>query len=72
VPITIAIDEPVEELTLSIGRPRTLPARECYRWVALVVMLFFLAVSGPATIGHLEEPAYLGRLGWARGDGTTR
>jgi ATP-binding cassette subfamily B protein len=28
------------------------------------------AASGPATVGHLEDPAYLSRLGRARGDGT--
>ncbi len=29
-----------------------------------------MAASEPATIGHLEDPAYLSRLGRARGDGT--
>ncbi len=98
--ITIAIGELVDGLTSAIGQgPGTPAARECYRWVALIVVLFFLthlaesartalgralgrrvtgrlgervmmAASEPATIGHLEDPAYLSRLGRARGDGT--
>jgi ATP-binding cassette, subfamily B, bacterial len=98
--ITIAIGELVDGLTSAIGQgPGTPAARECYRWVALIVVLFFLthladsartalgralgrrvtgrlgervmmAASEPATIAHLEDPAYLGRLGRARGDGT--
>jgi ATP-binding cassette subfamily B protein len=98
--ITIAIGELVDGLTAAIGQgPGTPAARECYRLVALIVVLFFLthlaesartalgralgrrvtgrlgervmmAASEPATIGHLEDPAYLGRLGRARGDGT--
>jgi hypothetical protein len=28
------------------------------------------AASEPATIGHLEDPAYLSKLGQARSDGT--
>lgn len=98
--ITIAIGELVDGLTSAIGQGLGTPAaRECYRWVALIVVLFFLthlaesartalgralgrrvtgrlgervmmAASEPATIGHLEDPAYLGRLGRARGDGT--
>ncbi len=98
--ITIAIGELVDGLTSAIGHGLGTPAaRECYRWVALIVVLFFLthlaesartalgralgrrvtgrlgervmmAASEPATIGHLEDPAYLSRLGRARGDGT--
>jgi ABC-type multidrug transport system fused ATPase/permease subunit len=98
--ITIAIGELVDALTSAIGHGLGTPAaRECYRWVALIVVLFFLthlaesartalgralgrrvtgrlgervmmAASEPATIGHLEDPAYLGRLGRARGEGT--
>ena len=98
--ITIAIGELVDGLTSAIGHgPGTPAARECYRWIALIVVLFFLthlaesartalgralgrritgrlgervmmAASAPATIGHLEDPAYLSRLGRARGDGT--
>ena len=98
--ITIAIGELVEGLTSAIGQGLGTPAaRDCYRWVALIVVLFFLthladsartalgralgrrvtgrlgervmmAASEPATIGHLEDPAYLSRLGRARGDGT--
>ena len=98
--ITIAIGELVDGLTSANGQGLGTPAAtECYRWVALVVVLFFLthlaestrtalgralgrrvtgrlgervmtAASEPATIGHLEDPAYLGRLGRARGDGT--
>jgi ATP-binding cassette, subfamily B, bacterial len=98
--ITIAIGELVDGLASAIGHgPGTPAARECYRWVALIVVLFFLthladsartalgralgrrvtgrlgervmmAASEPATIGHLEDPAYLIRLGRARGDGT--
>ena len=98
--ITIAIGELVDGLTSAIGQGLGTPAaRECYRWVAVIVVLFFLthlaesartalgralgrrvtgrlgervmmAASEPATIGHLEDPAYLSRLGRARGDGT--
>jgi ATP-binding cassette subfamily B protein len=98
--ITIAIGELVDGLASAIGQgPGTPAARECYRWVALIVVLFFLthlaesartalgrdlgrrvtgrlgervmmAAAGPTTIGHLEDPAYLSRLGRARGDGT--
>jgi ATP-binding cassette subfamily B protein len=98
--ITIAIGELVDGLTSAIGHGLGTPAaRECYRWVTLIVGLFFLihlaesartalgralgrrvtgrlgervmmAASEPATIGHLEDPAYLSRLGRARGDGT--
>ncbi|HEY3982315.1 MAG TPA: ABC transporter ATP-binding protein [Streptosporangiaceae bacterium] len=97
--ITIAIGELVDRLTSAIGHgPGTPAARECYRWVALIVVLFFLthladsartalgqalgrrvtgrlgervmmAASEPATIGHLEDPGYLSRLGLARGAG---
>ncbi|GAA3263395.1 ABC transporter ATP-binding protein [Nonomuraea helvata] len=98
--ITVGIGELVDGLTSAIGQGLGTPAaQECYRWVVLIVVLFFLthvtesartalgqalgrrvtgrlgervmmAASEPATIGHLEEPAYLGRLGRARGDGT--
>jgi ATP-binding cassette, subfamily B, bacterial len=98
--ITIAIGELVDGLTSAIGQGLGTPAaRECYRWVALIVVLFFLthlaesvrtalgralgrrvtgrlrervmmAASEPATVGHLEDPDYLSRLGRARGDGT--
>jgi ATP-binding cassette subfamily B protein len=98
--ITIAIGELVDGLTSAIGQGLGTPAaRECYRWVALIVVLFFfthlaesartalgralgrrvtgrlrervmMAASEPATVGHLEDPAYLSRLGRARGDGT--
>ncbi|MFJ8752655.1 ABC transporter ATP-binding protein [Streptomyces sp. NPDC102441] len=98
--ITIGIGELVDVLTPAIGQGLGTPAaQECYRWVALIVVLFFLthlaesartalgrslgrrvtgrlrervmtAASEPATIGHLEDPGYLGRLGRARGDGT--
>jgi len=98
--ITIAIGELVDGLTTVIGPGRGGPAApDCYRWVALIVVLFFLthlaesartalgralgrrvtgrlservmmAASEPATIGHLEDPAYLSRLGQARGEGT--
>jgi ATP-binding cassette, subfamily B, bacterial len=98
--ITSAIGELVDGLTSAIGQgPGTPAARECYRLVALIVVLFFLthlaesartalgralgrrvtgrlgervmmAASEPATIGHLEDPAYLSRLGQARGDAT--
>jgi ATP-binding cassette subfamily B protein len=97
--ITIAIGELVDGLTSAIGHGTSTPAAwECYRWVAVVVVLFLLthladsaqkglgralgrrvtgrlgervmvAASEPATIGHLEDPAYLGRIGRARGDG---
>src|ERR1700722_7466659 len=98
--ITIAIGELVDRLTSAIGQGLGTPAaRECYRWVAVIVVLFFLthlaesartalgralgrrvtgrlrervmmAASEPATVGHLEDPAYLSRLGRAQGDGT--
>ncbi|MFC8451602.1 ABC transporter ATP-binding protein [Kitasatospora sp. NPDC057223] len=98
--ITVAVGELVDGLTAAIGHgPGTPAARECYRWVALVAVLFLLthlaesartalgralgrrvtgrlservmtAASEPATVGHLEDPAYLGRIGRARGDGT--
>jgi ATP-binding cassette subfamily B protein len=98
--ITIGIGGLVDGLTSAIGQGLDTPAaRECYRWVALIVTLFFLthvaesartalgralgrrvtgrlservmtAASEPATISHLEDPAYLGRLRRARGDGT--
>jgi ATP-binding cassette subfamily B protein len=98
--ITVAIGELVDRLSSAIGQGLGTPAaRECYRWVALIVVLFFLthlaesartalgralgrrvtgrlservmmAASEPATTGHLEDPAYLSRLGRARGDGT--
>jgi ATP-binding cassette subfamily B protein len=98
--ITIAIGALVERLTTAIGHgPGTPTARECYRLVAFIVVLFLLthlaessrtalgralgrrvtgrlgervmaAASEPATIGHLEDPGYLGRLGRARGEGT--
>ncbi|GAA2390271.1 ABC transporter ATP-binding protein [Streptomyces glaucosporus] len=98
--ITIAIGGLVDALTPAIGQgPGTPAARECYRWIALVVALFLLthlaesartalgralgrrvtgrlgervmtAASGPTTIGHLEDPAHLGRIGRARGEGT--
>ncbi|ANS68996.1 ABC-type bacteriocin/lantibiotic exporter with N-terminal double-glycine peptidase domain [Streptomyces lincolnensis] len=98
--ITVAIGELVNGLTSAIGQGLDTPvARECYRWIALVVVLFLLAqlaesarmalgealgrrvtgrlnervmmaASEPATIGHLEDPAYLDRLRRARGDGT--
>ncbi|MFI9168381.1 ABC transporter ATP-binding protein [Streptomyces lincolnensis] len=98
--ITVAIGELVNGLTSAIGQGLDTPvARECYRWIALIVVLFLLAqlaesarmalgedlgrrvtgrlnervmmaASEPATIGHLEDPAYLDRLRRARGDGT--
>ena len=98
--ITVAIGELVDGLTSATGHGLGTPAaRECYRWVALIVVLFFLthltesartalgralgrrvtgrlgervmmAASEPATVAHLEDPAYLSRLGRARGDGT--
>jgi ATP-binding cassette subfamily B protein len=98
--ITVAIGELVDGLTSATGQGLGTPAaRECYRWVALIVVLFFLthlaesartalgralgrrvtgrlgervmtAASEPATVAHLEDPAYLSRLGRARGDGT--
>ncbi|WLW54346.1 ABC transporter ATP-binding protein [Streptomyces sp. YU58] len=98
--ITIAIGELVNGITSGIGQGLDTPqARECYRWVAVIVVLFLLthlaesvrmalgealgrritgrldervmmAASEPATIGHLEDPAYLDRLRRARGEGT--
>jgi ATP-binding cassette, subfamily B, bacterial len=97
--ITIAIGELVNLLTSAIGHGLDTPAaHDCYRWIALIVVLFFLthladsartalgqalgrrvtgrlgervmmAASEPATIGHLEDAAYLSRLGQARGAG---
>ncbi|MCC2321231.1 ABC transporter ATP-binding protein [Cellulomonas xiejunii] len=98
--ITIAIGELIDGLTPAIGGGLDTPAaRECYAWVALIVVLFFvthlaesartslgravgrrvtgrlgervmMAASQPATIGHLEDSAYLSRIGRARGAGT--
>ncbi|GAA4956850.1 ABC transporter ATP-binding protein [Actinoplanes utahensis] len=98
--ITIAIGELVDGLTSAIGHGVDTPAaRACYRWVAVIAVLFFLtylaesartvlgralgrrvtgrlservmmAASEPATIGHLEDSAYLRRLGRAQGEGT--
>ncbi|MFE1397993.1 ABC transporter ATP-binding protein [Nocardiopsis dassonvillei] len=98
--ITIGIGGLVDGLTSAIGQGLDTPAaRECYRWVALIVVLFLLthiaesartalgrdlgrrvtgrlservmtAASEPTTIGHLEDPAYLDRIGRARGEGT--
>jgi ATP-binding cassette subfamily B protein len=98
--ITMGIGELVDGLTSAIGQGLGTPAAgECYRWVVLIVVLFFLthvtesartalgralgrrvtgrlgervmmAASEPATIAHLEDPAYLGRIERARGNGT--
>ncbi|MEV0621783.1 ATP-binding cassette domain-containing protein [Nonomuraea sp. NPDC050404] len=98
--ITIAIGALVDVLTSAIGQGLDTPAaRECYRWIALIVVLFFLthitesartalgralgrrvtgrlgervmmAASEPATIGHLEDPAFQGRIERARGSGS--
>ncbi len=97
--ITIGIGELVGGLSTAIDRGLETPAaQEAYRWIAVIVVLFFLAhlaesartalgralgrrvtgrlgervmaaASGPATVGHLEDPAYLGRLARARGEG---
>ncbi|MEV4569728.1 ABC transporter ATP-binding protein [Nonomuraea sp. NPDC049419] len=98
--ITIGIGRLVGALTSAIGRGLDTPeARDCYRWIAVIVALFLLthlaesvrtvlgralgrrvtgrlgervmgAVSAPATVGHLEDPAYLDRIARARGEGT--
>ena len=98
--ITLGIGGLVNGLTPAIGHGLDTPAAlACYRWVALIVVLFLfthlaesartalgralgrritgrlgervmMAASAPATISHLEDPAYLGRLGRARGAGT--
>ncbi|APC35490.1 bacteriocin ABC transporter [Nocardiopsis dassonvillei] len=98
--ITIGIGGLVDGLTSAAGQGLDGPAaRECYRWVALIAVLFLLthvtesartalgralgrrvtgrlservmaAASEPTTVGHLEDPAYQGRLGRARGEGT--
>ncbi len=98
--ITIGIGELVDKLTSAIGHGLGTPAaQECYRWIVLIVVLFFLthitesarmalgralgrrvtgrlservmmAAAEPATIGHLEDPDYLGRIERARGSGT--
>ncbi|MCK2220424.1 ATP-binding cassette domain-containing protein [Actinomadura sp. ATCC 31491] len=97
--ITVGLGELAGGLTTAIGRGLDTPeARACYRWIAVVVVLFLLthlaesartvlgralgrrvtgrlgervmtAVSEPATIGHLEDPAYLDRIARARGEG---
>ncbi|WP_019607514.1 ABC transporter ATP-binding protein [Nocardiopsis sp. CNS-639] len=97
---TIGVGALVDGLTSAAGQGLDgQAARECYRWVALIAVLFLLAhvtesartalgralgrrvtgrlrervmaaASEPATIGHLEDPAYQGRLGRARGEGT--
>ena len=98
--ITVAIGELVDGLTSAVGKGTSGPAaHDCYRWVAVIVVLFFFthltdsarsalgralgrrvtgrlgervmgAASEPTTVGHLEDPAYLGRIGRARGNGT--
>jgi ATP-binding cassette subfamily B protein len=98
--ITIGVGALVDGLTSAAGQGLDSPAaRECYRWVALIAVLFLLthvaesartalgralgrrvtgrlservmaAASEPATVGHLEDPSYQGRLGRARGEGT--
>ncbi|KAB8184751.1 ATP-binding cassette domain-containing protein [Nonomuraea phyllanthi] len=98
--ITLGIGGLVDGLTSAIGQGLDTPAaRECYRWVVLIVVLLLFthvtesartalgralgrrvtgrlservmtAASEPATIAHLEDPAYLGRLERARGNGT--
>ncbi|QUX26735.1 ABC transporter ATP-binding protein [Nocardiopsis akebiae] len=98
--ITIGVGALVDGLTSAAGQGLDSPAaRECYRWVALIAVLFLLthvaesartalgralgrrvtgrlservmaAASRPATVGHLEDPSYQGRLGRARGEGT--
>ncbi|MEU8628897.1 ABC transporter ATP-binding protein [Streptomyces sp. NPDC048669] len=98
--ITVAIGELVDVLTSAVGKGTSSPAaHDCYRWVAVIVVLFFFthltesarsalgralgrrvtgrlgervmgAASEPTTVGHLEDPAYLGRISRARGAGT--
>lgn len=98
--ITVAIGELVDVLTSAVGKGTSSPAaHDCYRWVGVIVVLFFFthltesarsalgralgrrvtgrlgervmgAASEPTTVGHLEDPAYLGRISRARGAGT--
>src|ERR1700727_2523948 len=65
--ITIAIGELVDGLTSAIGQGLGTPAaRECYRWVALIVVLFFLthlAESARTALGRALGRRVTGRLG---------
>ena len=65
--ITIAIGELVDGLTAAIGQgPGTPAARDCYRWVALIVVLFFLthlADSARTALGRALGRRVTGRLG---------
>ena len=65
--ITVAIGELVDGLTAAIGHGvRTPAARECYRWVALIVVLFFLthlAESARTALGRALGRRVTGRLG---------
>jgi ATP-binding cassette subfamily B protein len=64
--ITIAIGELVDGLTAAIGHGAGTPAaRECYRWVALIVVLFFLthlAESARTALGRALGRRITGRL----------
>jgi ATP-binding cassette, subfamily B, bacterial len=65
--ITIAIGELVNGLTSAIGQGLETPAaRECYRWVALIAVLFFLthlAESARTALGRALGRRVTGRLG---------
>jgi ATP-binding cassette subfamily B protein len=71
--ITIAIGELVDGLTSAIGHgPGTPAARECYRLVALIVVLFFLthlAESARTALGRGPRPPGHRQARRARDDG---
>src|ERR1700749_5057925 len=65
--ITVAIGELADKLTSGIGQGLGTPAaRECYRWVAVIVVLFFLthlAESARTALGRALGRRVTGRLG---------
>ena len=65
--ITVAVGELVDGLTSAIGRGLGTPAaRECYRWVAVIAVLFFLAhlaESARTALGRALGRRVTGRLG---------
>lgn len=71
--ITIGIGELVDGLTPAIGQGLDTPAaQECYRWVALIVVLFFLthlADSARTALGRALGRRVTGRLQRAGDDG---
>jgi ATP-binding cassette, subfamily B, bacterial len=65
--ITVAIGELVDGLTSAVGKGTSNPAaHDCYRWVAVIVVLFFLthlAESARSALGRALGRRVTGRLG---------